>query len=457
MRIIDDLENIENHEKIPLEDSLYFKFLIAKKHFLTLESVIKIFFPFYTLHDHVHSEAIINNLSAMELPNLITETPLNKYELFLLCSAAYLHDVGMIEEKDEDKKESAESGISVTDIIRNRHHERSYEHIKRFQFRLYLDEFEARNLAIVSKGHRKENLYENPEYKPTIYPADPTYTIRLDLLAALLRIADELDISYKRVEIQIKDILEKYQTFDVITQLHWFKHYYTIGPKFKFVKEKGIIKKAILNIEFQIPNDNYKSSFIIPFVINPIKKEIDFLQKIFYKYGFSLEFGEPEYRIDNELLEIPKELHDEMYKFLINKVNIRVLIVDDEEMGREDLAIIIKNLGYEVDLAKNSKEAIERARKQLYHLILIDLRMPNLQNILNDDAGIELLKHMKYSYNNYPIVYIIITALSTSTELVVDCLQQGAYDFIEKSWPQRKIKAKIQNAIKMNFHVLSEV
>lgn len=456
MTIVDELKSIEETEGISLENSLYFKFLIAKKHFLTLENIISIFFPFYTLHNHIHSEAIINNLSALELSSLITDTPLNKYELFLLSAAAYLHDVGMIEVTEEDQKKSEEVGISVSDIIRNKHHERSYEHILRLQYRLYLDNFEATNLAIVSKGHRKENLYKNPQYESVVCPADPAHTIRLDLLAALLRIGDELDISYKRVQHQMKDFLEKYREFDMITQLHWFKHYYTIGPKFIPFKEKGIVTKVKIDIEFQIPTKEYENSFIIPFVINPIKKEIDFLHNMFLKYGFSIEFGDPTYRVDGGLLNIPPKIHDEIFEFLIKKANIKVLIIDDDETSREDMASIIKELGYFVECAENSNKAVEKMNSQSYHLVLIDLKMPNLQDDLDERAGIDFLTYSKNNYSK-PIVYIIITALPFDADLVVDCLRRGAFDFIEKSSPKVKVKNKIENALKMNFHILSEV
>lgn len=450
MSIVNQLKNSE--DKIPLEDSLHFKFLIAKKHFLTIDRVIDKFHPFYTLHDHNHSEVVLNNCSALKLSKVMTEDPLNKYELFLLCAAAYLHDVGMIVIKDEDQKESREKGIQVSELIRNQHHERSFDHILSFKDRLYLDDFEAYNLALVAKGHRNVNLYDNPEYQPITCPDNANERIRIDLLAAIIRIADGLDISFKRADKKIKEILEKYQSFDFITQLHWFKHYYTIGPRVRLAPEQDGVrrsKKLFIDIEFRFPNRDYENSFIIPFVVNPIKKELDYLGPIFRKNGFSLDLGEIKPRVVKALPKIPDDLYGSISKLFLKKENIKILIVDDEEIVRENYKQIVNQMGYQVDTVKNSVEAIEFVGKNPYHLVLLDLKIPDFKNRLREDAGLDLLREIKRMNPDHHVV--IITAL-TKVKLVRDCFKNGAYDFIEKSASSEDIKKKIETAIKMNFN-----
>jgi CheY-like chemotaxis protein len=451
MLILNHLKKIEEKEKITEDKSLYGKTITAKRHLITKESLIRNIFPHYTLHGHSHSEAIIKNLSSFKLHERRIKNPLNKYELFFLISASYLHDIGMALITDEDKGESIDKN-KLSEIIRKNHSMKSFDYIMKNEETLNLDATEAHCLGLIAKGHGTVDLYDNSEYRSIPSPFDDNSIVRLDFLAALLRIADLLDINYNRVEFEIKRDLEKIKEFDVITQMHWFKHYYTQGKKIKFVEAPGEPIKLSIDIEFRLPKKDYENSFIIPFVVNPIKKEIKYLNEIFYKNGFSMELGKCHSIVNSGLELITEELHSNIVKLITKDINIKTLIIDDEELARSDFGIIVENLGYTVDFARNSTEALLRLKNELYNLILLDLNMPDLDNNPNPEAGFELIKHIKKIQPN--CIFLIITAYHSRRELERECWKNGADDFIEKSWKTSEIKSVIENSIRRNLHIL---
>ncbi|MCI0417119.1 response regulator [bacterium] len=54
----------------------------------------------------------------------------------------------------------------------------------------------------------------------------------------------------------------------------------------------------------------------------------------------------------------------------------KILVVDDEDDVRNLLMMIFRDAGYEVESARNGKEAVEKARKEKPDLIFLDILMP---------------------------------------------------------------------------------
>jgi two-component system response regulator ResD len=69
--------------------------------------------------------------------------------------------------------------------------------------------------------------------------------------------------------------------------------------------------------------------------------------------------------------------------------NARILIVDDDENIRKVLKTILEEEGYAVDEAEDAKKAIEKSRRNVYNLALIDIRLPDMEGIelLTKDEG----------------------------------------------------------------------
>ena len=61
------------------------------------------------------------------------------------------------------------------------------------------------------------------------------------------------------------------------------------------------------------------------------------------------------------------------------KAPVRLLVVEDMEINRQILEMLLQNLGYEVDLAGDGREAVDRVRSSTpgyYGAVLMDIQMP---------------------------------------------------------------------------------
>jgi len=101
---------------------------------------------------------------------------------------------------------------------------------------------------------------------------------------------------------------------------------------------------------------------------------------------------------------------------------MRILLVEDKDSLRQMLATAIRKAGYTVDEASDGPVATEKIRKQPYHLVITDLRLPTL-------SGLDILRAQKEIDPTIPV--LIMTAYGTIEE-AVEAMKQGAFDFLPK-------------------------
>lgn len=162
-------------------------------------------FPTYTDHTALHSMEVIDFCNKLIAHNI---EKMNADEVYVLLMAAYLHDSGMgISESDYEKFANninfgnyfeTHTDSPIPDIIRDFHQEFSGEYIKKYAQLLEIpSEEHVFSIVQVSRGHRKIDLWDKTEY-PDDYCTDKGVPICLPYLAALIRLADELDIAADR-------------------------------------------------------------------------------------------------------------------------------------------------------------------------------------------------------------------------------------------------------------------
>ena len=100
----------------------------------------------------------------------------------------------------------------------------------------------------------------------------------------------------------------------------------------------------------------------------------------------------------------------------------KILVVDDEQVVREGCSRVLTGKGYEVLTAENGQKAVDLLIEEIVDIILLDLKMPVM-------SGEEVLEKTSVQYPDIPV--IIITGHGT-VDTAVDCMKQGAYDFITK-------------------------
>jgi DNA-binding NtrC family response regulator len=117
----------------------------------------------------------------------------------------------------------------------------------------------------------------------------------------------------------------------------------------------------------------------------------------------------------------------------------RILIVDDEIDMLELLELIITDrTEYEVVTTNSPLEVPELLKKDLFDLLITDLRMPDID-------GIELIEMVKQVDDQLP--FIIITAYGT-IESAVEAMRKGAFDYITKPFRQEQILMTIEKVMK---------
>ncbi len=104
------------------------------------------------------------------------------------------------------------------------------------------------------------------------------------------------------------------------------------------------------------------------------------------------------------------------------KTKARILVVDDEPNARSGLEKLLRQDGYEVDVADDGAAALALAGDRPPDLVVTDLKMPRMD-------GVELLKRLRAQDVDLPV--IVVTAFSDVTSAVT-AMRAGADDYITK-------------------------
>ena len=116
----------------------------------------------------------------------------------------------------------------------------------------------------------------------------------------------------------------------------------------------------------------------------------------------------------------------------------RILIADDASFMRQMIREIIEPEGHEVvGEATNGIEAVEQYEEKQPDLVTMDIVMPKR-------SGIDAVKGILAEHPNARIV--MCSALGQET-LVMEALQAGAKDFIEKPWENARLLSIVNNAL----------
>jgi DNA-binding NtrC family response regulator len=115
----------------------------------------------------------------------------------------------------------------------------------------------------------------------------------------------------------------------------------------------------------------------------------------------------------------------------------RILLVDDEPHVLELLSVALEDEGYRILEENNGKEALTQLKKEQPQVVLLDIRMPDMD-------GVEVLRQIKEI--NKATSVIMITAYG-AMETVVEATKLGAYDYLTKPLDLEKVKVLIRRAL----------
>ena len=124
------------------------------------------------------------------------------------------------------------------------------------------------------------------------------------------------------------------------------------------------------------------------------------------------------------------------------KERYRVLIADDDKSTRRLYGQIIKkNAEFQVDEAKNGKEALKLIKKSIPDILLCDLYMPDMD-------GLDLCRYLKKDPDsNLSNIYVIMTSAEEREDYKIRCINEGADDFLTKPVDFTQLKEKIKTLL----------
>ena len=118
-------------------------------------------------------------------------------------------------------------------------------------------------------------------------------------------------------------------------------------------------------------------------------------------------------------------------------MSIKILVADDEPAHRQMIEAVLAAEGYEVTQAEDGKAAISAIEDRFYDLVIMDIRMPNVD-------GIQALQKIKQISPDIPV--IIMTAYA-SVGTAVDALKSSAYDYLIKPLDIEELKILVAKAL----------
>jgi DNA-binding NtrC family response regulator len=132
---------------------------------------------------------------------------------------------------------------------------------------------------------------------------------------------------------------------------------------------------------------------------------------------------------------------------------VKILVVDDEEIVRDSLTSWLREDGYEVDSVESGMKALSRLAEKEWTLMLVDLKMPGMD-------GIQLLDEVK---RVSPEVLVIIMTAYATVDTAVKAIKKGAHDYLVKPFDPEDLSMTIskiiehQRLVKENIYLRKEL
>jgi two-component system response regulator PilR (NtrC family) len=116
---------------------------------------------------------------------------------------------------------------------------------------------------------------------------------------------------------------------------------------------------------------------------------------------------------------------------------MRILIVDDEEVVRDVLEVLLRREGFDIVLASSGEEGLSLLDGEEIDLAILDIMLPGI-------SGIDTLRSMRISNPAIPV--IVITAFS-SIDGAIEAMKFGAYHYIPKPFKNDEVVMTVNKAL----------
>jgi DNA-binding response OmpR family regulator len=120
----------------------------------------------------------------------------------------------------------------------------------------------------------------------------------------------------------------------------------------------------------------------------------------------------------------------------------RILIAEDSSENRYLLKLLLEHQGHTVLTCENGKECIEKAKASIPDLILMDVKMPEMD-------GFEACKILKENSDTKGIFIILLTAAFPDVKNKVKGFDYGADDYLFQPIDKEELLARIRAALRI--------
>jgi DNA-binding NtrC family response regulator len=115
----------------------------------------------------------------------------------------------------------------------------------------------------------------------------------------------------------------------------------------------------------------------------------------------------------------------------------RILIVEDEDIARENLEISLSRKGYDVQSLDSGAEAVSLLERAEFDLVITDLRMPEVD-------GMEVLRRAK---ELQPQIEVLMVTGYAAVDTAVEAMNRGAYHYLSKPVNMKELAALARKAL----------
>lgn len=125
-----------------------------------------------------------------------------------------------------------------------------------------------------------------------------------------------------------------------------------------------------------------------------------------------------------------------------------ILVVDDEEPIQELLRFNLEKEGYQVAVAKDGQEALDRVKDEQPDLLVLDVMLPGM-------SGVEVCRRLRLNPKYQQLPIIMLTAKGEEIDKVLG-LELGADDYMTKPFSPRELLARIKACLRRLNNSLGE-
>ncbi|RLC14142.1 MAG: response regulator [Deltaproteobacteria bacterium] len=127
--------------------------------------------------------------------------------------------------------------------------------------------------------------------------------------------------------------------------------------------------------------------------------------------------------------------------------DVKILLAEDNPMNQKLAELILRQLGYQVDIVNDGREALAALKMTRYDIILMDIQMPEVDGL----EATRMIRDPKSDVCNHEVPIIAMTALVMEEESE-QFFDAGMNDYVSKPFDPGKLDKIIKKYIALQGH-----